>query len=260
MLVGLGVGADDYLTKPFSMREVVARVAPCCAASSGPPSWRPSGPPPSSVGDLADRPRPRRTTVAGDEVHLTPDRVRPAAVPGPGARAGAHPRAAAARGLGLGTLGQRQRDPHRRQPRQGAAQQGGGDADPHRARRRLRPRGPRMSAAGSTPSPASRSSSACWWSRRSSPRSLLIPAGLRRRRLALLVLPVSVALALGVTQLLAAGMVAPLRRDDRGVASDGARRLHRSCAHVRPTRSVSSPPPSTGWPRTSRGWTASGAT
>ncbi len=27
VLVGLGVGADDYLTKPFSLREVVARVA-----------------------------------------------------------------------------------------------------------------------------------------------------------------------------------------------------------------------------------------
>ena len=26
LLVGLGVGADDYVTKPFSMREVVARV------------------------------------------------------------------------------------------------------------------------------------------------------------------------------------------------------------------------------------------
>ena len=26
LLVGLGVGADDYVTKPFSMREVVARL------------------------------------------------------------------------------------------------------------------------------------------------------------------------------------------------------------------------------------------
>ena len=69
VLVGLAVGADDYLTKPFRMRELVARVAPCCAASTGPPSSPPARRPVSSSatwsstrGRDGSSPRGRRCT------------------------------------------------------------------------------------------------------------------------------------------------------------------------------------------------------
>ena len=73
VLVGLGVGADDYLTKPFRMREVVARVAAllrrvdrAAVLAAAPLAGL------MRVGDLAVDPATRRVTVAGTEVHLTP--------------------------------------------------------------------------------------------------------------------------------------------------------------------------------------------
>ena len=72
VLVGLAVGADDYLTKPFRMRELVARVQALlrrvdrAAELAARPSTR------LVVGDLVVDTGTRRVTVADREVRLTP--------------------------------------------------------------------------------------------------------------------------------------------------------------------------------------------
>jgi DNA-binding response OmpR family regulator len=75
LLVGLAVGADDYLTKPFSMRELTARVHALLRRADRGTS--PSEPTPAEsqllrFGDLEINLAERRVQRAGVEAKLTP--------------------------------------------------------------------------------------------------------------------------------------------------------------------------------------------
>ena len=86
ILVGLAVGADDYRTKPFRMRELVARVRALlrrvdrAVELAARPAAR------LVVGDLVVDTGARRVVAAGEEVRLTPTEfdllARLAAAPG----------------------------------------------------------------------------------------------------------------------------------------------------------------------------------
>jgi DNA-binding response OmpR family regulator len=71
LLVGLAVGADDYMAKPFSMRELAARVhallrraTKTTKATEKAPTLR--------LGDLEINQSERRVLRSGVEAHLTP--------------------------------------------------------------------------------------------------------------------------------------------------------------------------------------------
>ncbi len=72
VLVGLGVGADDYLTKPFRMREVVARVRALLRRVDRARELATALPGPLTVGEIVIDRGAHRVVVAGDPVRLTP--------------------------------------------------------------------------------------------------------------------------------------------------------------------------------------------
>ena len=73
LLIGLAVGADDYLTKPFSMRELTARVhALVRRATRNSAPAAPATAATMRLGDLEINLAERRVVRAGVEARLTP--------------------------------------------------------------------------------------------------------------------------------------------------------------------------------------------
>jgi two-component system, OmpR family, phosphate regulon response regulator PhoB len=72
-IVGFELGADDYVTKPFSMRELVLRLRAVLRRAAAPPI---AERPPPRVGIVEIDVDAHRCSVAGTEVELTPIEFR----------------------------------------------------------------------------------------------------------------------------------------------------------------------------------------
>jgi two-component system response regulator RegX3 len=66
-VVGLELGADDYVVKPFGIRELIARIRAVTRRSRGR-----STDGPIRIGELELDERSRRATIGGEELDLTP--------------------------------------------------------------------------------------------------------------------------------------------------------------------------------------------
>jgi DNA-binding response OmpR family regulator len=71
-VVGLEMGADDYVTKPFSVRELMARVKAIFRRTDSLKSGQSGrGSSPLNVKDLSIDPERRRVTLEGEDIDLT---------------------------------------------------------------------------------------------------------------------------------------------------------------------------------------------
>ena len=139
-IVGLELGANDYIVKPFFVRELIARI-----------KIHFRGQPPVTKLLQLGRPgaRPRALPRAPDRQrsHADGDGVPAAGIPDEPARRGVQPRAVAGRRVGPRSRGD---GPHRRRlhPAPAAEDRGGEESDLHPQRARVRLQLQRGSSAG----------------------------------------------------------------------------------------------------------------
>jgi DNA-binding response OmpR family regulator len=69
-IIGLETGADDYLTKPFSIRELLARIKALLRRSDLTAMRLQSGP--ITIGEVTIEPLKRKVTLGNRKVELTP--------------------------------------------------------------------------------------------------------------------------------------------------------------------------------------------
>jgi two-component system response regulator RegX3 len=70
-IVGLELGADDYVVKPFSGAEVIARIRAVLRRARPQPGSAAAPPEPVTVGELEVDPAARRARLAGEELQLS---------------------------------------------------------------------------------------------------------------------------------------------------------------------------------------------